>query len=42
MEVIDIKTENKKVCEKCGRPVMPTGIWMMPITGFCECIFWRV
>ena len=31
-----------EVCEKCGRLVIPTGIWSMPLEGFCECIFWRL
>ena len=30
-----------EVCEKCGRLEIPTGIWSMPLEGFCECIFWR-
>ena len=40
-EAIDTKNEVIKICEMCGRPVLPTGIWMMPIEGFCECVFWR-
>lgn len=28
-------------CPDCGRPVLPTGIYAMPIDGFCECVFWR-
>ena len=41
MESIKSYDGEVKICEKCGRPVLPTGTWMMPIDGFCECIFYR-
>lgn len=41
MEHIMTKSNEAGTCEMCGRPALPTGMWMMPIEGFCECIFWR-
>lgn len=41
MELTATKIEDVQVCDVCGRPVMPTGIWMMPLEGFCDCVLWR-
>jgi len=41
MELTTTNSDDTSICEMCGRPVLPTGIWMMPIEGFCECVFWR-
>jgi hypothetical protein len=35
-------TPESTICERCGKQVIPTGIWAMPLDGFCECIFYRV
>ena len=38
----DIAADLPQTCAKCGRAVMPTGIYAMPLDGYCACIFWRI